>query len=401
MPDSIAGLLEKADLAVAAASRLVDESITAPIVAATAMLRRRLDYPQDLLLVGIAGGTGSGKSSLVNAIAGSELAAVGGVRPTTDRPLAVANPHSLPRIEGYLSAIGIDAITNGDLPDWLALIDLPDTDSVELGHRLQVESLIPRLDVIVWVVDPEKYRDASLHHGYLEILSAHSDRFVFVLNQVDRLSAEARTKVVSDLHQALLDDGIEAPTVLEAAASPMASTPIGVEELIDRLRSKLSSGVVAKALTDLQDAASALVSALGPADLDFEARVSDVINDVARAIVGNREAEATDHLTEFFGAIADETGAVTGDRMRAAAARVPRQIRQIAEDVRRRPDMGALDALGETTPLHEADAQSLRVAISDRVITPARETLRERASSLALATDLSLSVAEVRSQRDV
>lgn len=401
MPDSIAGLLDKADLAIAAAAQLAEESITSPIAAAAAMLRRRLDYPHDLLLVGVAGGTGSGKSSLVNAIAGSDIAVVGGLRPTTNRPLAVASARSSPRIQGYLTSLGIDDIAIADLPDWLSLIDLPDTDSVELSHRLQVESLIPRLDVIVWIVDPEKYRDASLHHGYLQALSAYADRFVFVLNQVDRLSRESRTLVLSDLRQALIDDGIALPVILEAAAAPSAGPPIGVQALIDQLRSRLASGVIGKALAGLDDAASGLVAALGPSALDFEARASDVMNDVARALAGDREAEATDRIVEFLEAIADEAGAVTGERLRAAAARVPRQVRRIAEDVHGRPDPSALDTPVGNTPSDDVDEGPLRAAISDLVVRPVRETLRQRAKALALATDLTLSVATVRSHLGV
>ncbi len=400
MPDSIAGLLEKADLAVAAASLLADDSITAPIARAASMLRRRLDYPEDLLLVGFAGGTGSGKSSLVNAIAGSEVAVVGGLRPTTDRPLAVLSARSSRQVRGYFNDLGVEDVASTEMPDWLCLIDLPDTDSVELGHRLQVETLVPHLDVIVWVVDPEKYRDSSLHHDYLRPLLAHSGRFLFVLNQADRLSGETRTMVLSDFHRALVDDGMESPTVRPTAAAPRSGPPSGIVELIDELRSRRSSGVIARALVDLQETASSLIGALGPSNLDYEARASAVTEEVTRAIVMNKENEASDRLVAFVEGLSNEVGAVTGQRLRSAAARVPIEIQQLVEDVRGKPDGGAT-APGVGNLSDKVGDAAWGAAISDRVLGQVREILRARASALALVTDLSISAAAVRTRMGV
>lgn len=388
MPESVAGLLDKADLAIAAAARVTEGPETSAMAMAATMLRRRLDYPNDLLLVGFVGGTGSGKSSLVNAVAGAEIAVVGGLRPTTDRPMAVASRRSSQRIEGYLTDIGIDDLAIADMPDWLCMIDLPDTDSVELSHRLQVEALVPRLDTVVWVVDPEKYRDSSLHHGYLQPMSTHSDRFVFVLNQVDRLSSDTRPVVLSDLHEALRDDGIESPVVLATAAQPPAGPMVGVDALVDELRSRLGEGVISKALADLDEAASTLVAGLGRSDLDFEARSKEVSTTAAQALTRDREADATDVLVGFVETIADESGEAAAERIGMAATGVSRLIRQIAEEMNLSPE--ALQ-----------DEDTVRAAIDQQVLNPVRELLRERASALALATDLSLSVAGVRARMGV
>ena len=51
-------------------------------------LRDRRGYAGDVLVLGIAGGTGSGKSSLLNAMAGAPIASVSHLRPHTDAPLA-------------------------------------------------------------------------------------------------------------------------------------------------------------------------------------------------------------------------------------------------------------------------------------------------------------------------
>ena len=59
--------------------------------------------------------------------------------------------------------------------DGLVLLDLPDHDSTELSHRLQVDRLVQLVDVMVWVVDPQKYADAALHERYLRPLAEHAE----------------------------------------------------------------------------------------------------------------------------------------------------------------------------------------------------------------------------------
>ena len=80
---------------------------------------------------------------------------------------------------------------DGGGPDGLVLLDLPDFDSVEAAHRLEVDRLVRLVDLLVWVVDPQKYADASLHDRYLRPLAGHAAAMLVVLNQSDRLGADA------------------------------------------------------------------------------------------------------------------------------------------------------------------------------------------------------------------
>ena len=64
------------------------------------------------------------------------------------------------------------------------LLDLPDFDSVEHAHRLEVDRLIELVDLVVWVVDPQKYADAALHDRYLRPLAGHAGVMLVVLNPV-------------------------------------------------------------------------------------------------------------------------------------------------------------------------------------------------------------------------
>ncbi len=73
----------------------------------------------------------------------------------------------------------------------LVLLDLPDHDSTEVAHRLEVDRLVELVDVLVWVLDPQKYADAAIHDRYLRPLARHAEVMVVVLNQVDRLPPDA------------------------------------------------------------------------------------------------------------------------------------------------------------------------------------------------------------------
>ena len=56
----------------------------------------------------------------------------------------------------------------------LLVLDLPDLDSIEPSHAERVDQLLPRVDAVLWVTDPEKYQDAVLHDAYLHLWMAGS-----------------------------------------------------------------------------------------------------------------------------------------------------------------------------------------------------------------------------------
>jgi len=149
MRDALVGLLDKTDLVIASCPDVVSDEELESFAQTARNVRTRLDYPADLILAALAGGTGSGKSSILNAIAGEEVADVGGLRPTTSTPLAVVAPNRVGVIDGYLRTLDIELRPVSGIPEWLVLIDLPDTDSVEVDHRQRVETLLPRVDVVV------------------------------------------------------------------------------------------------------------------------------------------------------------------------------------------------------------------------------------------------------------
>ncbi|MDF9277970.1 50S ribosome-binding GTPase [Arthrobacter sp. EH-1B-1] len=176
-------------------------------------------------VVGIFGPTGSGKSSLLNALTGTDLARVAARRPTTAEPLAVIwnedgtedlldwlqvpNRHVMPDGAQLLAVSGDRrrGSSDGGVDGGLILLDLPDFDSTELGHRVIVERLAGQVDVLLWITDPQKYADAALHREFLEPLATHESVILVALNQSDRLSESDLTQVTGSLKQILAAEG--------------------------------------------------------------------------------------------------------------------------------------------------------------------------------------------------
>ena len=161
-------------------------------------------------MVALAGATGSGKSSMFNALSGTELATVGVRRPTTAHAMAAAGAtDSAEDLLDWLQvprrhALEADPPTACRRPSTaLVLLDLPDHDSTEVEHRLEVDRLVQLVDMLIWVVDPQKYADAALHDRYLRPLAQHAEVMMIVLNQADRLTPAERDQCLTDLRRLL------------------------------------------------------------------------------------------------------------------------------------------------------------------------------------------------------
>ena len=178
----------------------------------------RMGLGMEWTVVALAGSTGSGKSSLFNALSGAELSQVGVRRPTTGTAHASVWAQEPPaHLLDWLGVPRRHNNTNAEL-EGLVLLDLPDHDSTEIGHRVEVDRLAELVDVFVWVVDPQKYADAALHHGYLRPLATHAAVSIVVLNQIDRLSEAERRACMRDVARLLKDDGMRDVRVLSTSA---------------------------------------------------------------------------------------------------------------------------------------------------------------------------------------
>ncbi|MDQ3645574.1 MAG: YfjP family GTPase [Actinomycetota bacterium] len=198
----------------------------------------RLGLGASLTVVALAGSTGSGKSSLFNALSGAELSAPGVRRPTT------GETHSCSWGDDDSSAL-LDWLQvsrrhhnedDGTL-EGLVLLDLPDHDSTELDHRLEVDRLVELVDLLVWVLDPQKYADGALHERYLRPLAGHSGVTLIVLNQIDRLDEAAQKACVKDLKRLLKEDGLQKVSVVTTSAL----TGEGLDDLRAALAQRVSA----------------------------------------------------------------------------------------------------------------------------------------------------------------
>jgi GTP-binding protein EngB required for normal cell division len=205
----------------------------------------RLGFPADVYVLALVGGTGVGKSSLLNALAGEAVSPVSVRRPTTDEPVAWVPRDARRDLDELLAWMDVRQIREHDSsgPGAVAILDLPDIDSVEATHRERVENLLPRVDAVIWVTDPEKYHDAVLHDDFLLTWIQRLDRQAIVLNKSDRLGPDAVPKVRRDLERDLATrfavSGRAHPPVIVASAIG------GATELRD-LRGWLATQIEAK-----------------------------------------------------------------------------------------------------------------------------------------------------------
>ena len=165
-------------------------------------LRVRIEAP---LVVAMLGGTGTGKSALVNAIVGAEVVRTGRSRPTTTRPTLVSRPGLTPEM------LGIDPasveVAERDLPALrdLVLVDCPDPDTTEesddrttitpeepgtsAGAKRQdsnlarLRAILPQCDVLLITATQQKYRSARVADELAD--AAPGAQLVFVETHAD------------------------------------------------------------------------------------------------------------------------------------------------------------------------------------------------------------------------
>jgi GTP-binding protein EngB required for normal cell division len=238
--------------------------------AVSARAGERLRLSGEHTVVALAGSTGSGKSSLFNVLAGEELSPVGVRRPTTAKAYATVwgSDGAAPLVQWlgvprrqthWRHGPGLREEDLGDLAG-LVLLDLPDHDSTVVEHQQEVDRLVELVDLLVWVVDPQKYADQLLHERYLRRLSAHQAVTVVVLNQVDTVNPFAAAECAEDLRRLLDEDGLRRSPLLTCSARTGAG--------IDGLRSLLADAVQRRRarndrlVGDVEDVVEALSSAV-------------------------------------------------------------------------------------------------------------------------------------------
>jgi 50S ribosome-binding GTPase len=295
--------LEGLERVAEAAERL---GLDAGAVRATlAAARTRLGFPGTAFVLALAGGTGAGKSSLLNALAGEEVSPAGATRPVTDEPVAWVPADAAAELRPLLGWVGVERVVSHDDARFgeLCLLDLPDYDSVEPRHRATVDQLLPKVDAVCWVLDPEKYGDRVLHEDYLRPLAHHADRAVFVVNRRDVIGGpEQVAALTADLRRRLAADGIDGRPVFVVAADP----PDGDQDHgeLEQLRAWLSERMQAKAVVAERvaaDCAAAGAELARQAGLDGPAAARPLVGEDARRAAGERAVAAARSAVDVEG----------------------------------------------------------------------------------------------------
>ena len=261
-------------------------------------LSQRRELSTEHTVIGFFGATGSGKSTLFNAIAGQNIALSAPTRPTTSTVQAAI--WEAEGSEELLDWLGIDkrvypqtqalaaegeatedngagggvaAPTAGAEPapglfsrirravggrgemrtrtGGLILLDMPDFDSVTTTNRDLAARMMRYVDVLVWVVDPQKYADAVIHRDFMVPLAASGAQALCVLNQADKLAPAEVPAVLASLTRLLQAEGTDAH-LLAAPIAVSARTGEGVDVLRDLLAQVAAAKSLSLQRTDAQ-----------------------------------------------------------------------------------------------------------------------------------------------------
>ncbi|MCC7351559.1 MAG: GTPase domain-containing protein [Phycisphaerales bacterium] len=194
----------------------------------------------------VLGGTGTGKSTVVNRLMGKEVSAtsyrrtftsgaVAAVRASTDVPAGwLGVDHKIAEqipSAGQGEALVI-APAETELTDQIVLVDTPDVDGDQPMHHEQADRAFRWAQGVVFVVTPEKYQMTELL-AYYRLARRYAVGSLFVMNKCEE------SAVLDDYAQQLSGRGWEEPRIFAIARDDAAYEP-PIEANLSSLRQALS-----------------------------------------------------------------------------------------------------------------------------------------------------------------
>ena len=220
--NAVATAASQLDEVCSLAARDMDDATLARVRELINVTSERAECDPQWCVIGMLGGTGAGKSTLVNALCGGEVVRVGVLRPTTNEACAVLPRGRAPGQLLQWLGVSVRVEAPGALPGDVVVLDLPDIDSIRDEHAQVAARLAARVDCLVVVVNPQKYADARLHEEWLERLRRSHASVTVALTHVDTLDASSRDAIVADLRRILNERGLDGAPIVPIA-QPRAS----------------------------------------------------------------------------------------------------------------------------------------------------------------------------------
>ncbi len=263
------------------------------------------------LVVVVLGSTGSGKSSLFNALAGRDVSPSGVLRPTTRRPVALAHPDDAGAdlLPGLSERDALELVVDPDIARGLVLVDAPDFDSVELANRALAVELLEAADLVIFVTTATRYADEVPW----TVLQRARQRGVPLLAVLNRLPADAddADAIVADnaamLQRGQLGDSgafgaLEVVPVAEGALEPgrdaLAAEAIApIREALARLTADETArrALARRSLVAALDGLPAAVEEVAR-EVDEERAAAAALLDIAERAYGERRRALGEEL---------------------------------------------------------------------------------------------------------
>lgn len=122
--------------------------------------------------VGIFGDTGTGKSSLCNALFGKNIAEISDVEACTREPQEI--------------------LLSGDIESGIVLVDVPGVGEDPVRHDEYIalyKSLLPKLDLVLWAIKSDDRKYLSAINVFNEVLKPNLEicPVIFVITQADKI----------------------------------------------------------------------------------------------------------------------------------------------------------------------------------------------------------------------